>query len=53
MEKTGTAPAGESEDAETNPTEEALRAAQGQEGPGRSEPESPPDDPDDGEWVPA
>ena len=54
MEETGTAPVGEQpEDAEAHATEETLRDAQEQASPGSSQPETAPDDPDNGEWVPA
>lgn len=53
MDKTDPAPADEQpEDAETNPSEETPRQAQGQVVPGRSESEPPPEDPGDGGWVP-
>ena len=53
MDETDPAPAGEQpEDAETNPSEETPRQGQEQAVPGRSESGPPPEDPDDGIWVP-
>ena len=52
--KNDSEPGGEQqpEDAETSPSEETPRQAQGQAVPERPESEPPPEDPGDGGWVP-